>query len=106
MYDYEEKGDDSKENLFCVLFWICVVLAIIWLLFILIMCNRIRLSIALIQIAAKYINSNSSILIIPFIFFVLTIGWIIYWVVLCVFLYSSGDFDKEHSKIFASFKWK
>ena len=106
MYDYEEKGDDSKETLFCVLFWICVVLAIIWLLFILIMCNRIRLSIALIQIAAKYINSNSSILIIPFVFFVLTIAWIIYWVVLCAFLYSSGDFDKEHSKIFATFKWK
>jgi hypothetical protein len=106
MYDYEDKGEDSKKTLFCVLFWLCVIVAFIWLLFILIMCNRIRLSIALIQIAAKYINTNCSILIIPFLFFILTIGWIAYWVVLAIFLYSSGDFDKEHSKIFASFKWK
>ena len=106
MNDYEEKGDDSKSRLFCVLFWICVVVDFFWLLFILIMCNRIRLSIALIRISAKYINSNCSILTIPFLFFVLTIGWIVYWVVLSVYLYSSGDFDKEHSKIFASFTWK
>ena len=106
MYDYKDKGDDTKEILFCVLFWACVAVAVIWLLFILIMCNRIRLSIALIQIAAKYINSNCSILWIPFLFFILTIGWIAYWIILSVFLYSTGDFDKENSKIFASFKWK
>ena len=106
MYDYEDKGDDSKKTIFCILFWICVILAAIWLLFVLIMCNRIRLSIALIQISAKYINENCSILIVPFLFFFLTIGWIAYWAVLSVYLYSSGDFDKEHSKVFASFKWK
>ena len=106
MYDYEEEGNESKETLFCVLFWICVIVAFIWLLFVLIMCNRIRLSIALIQISAKYINMNFSILLIPFLFFILTIGWIAYWAVLAIYLYSSGDFDKEHSKIFASFKWK
>ena len=106
MYDYEEKGDDTKEKLFCVLFWVCVVVAALWLLFVLIMCNRIRLSIALIQIAAKYINSNCTILFVPFVFFILTIGWIVYWVVLSIYLYSSGDFDREHSKVFATFKWK
>ena len=106
MNEYEEKEDDSKAKLFCVLFWVCVVSAVIWLLFVLIMCNRIRLSIALIQISAKYINSNFSVLFIPFLFFILTIGWLVYWVVLTVYLYSSGDFDREHSKIFATFKWK
>ena len=106
MNEYEEKEDDSKAKLFCVLFWVCVVIAVIWLLFVLIMCNRIRLAIALIQISAKYINSNFSVLFIPFLFFILTIGWLVYWVVLTVYLYSSGDFDREHSKIFATFKWK
>ena len=106
MNDYKDDGNDSKQELFCVLFWICVVIAAAWLLFVLIMCNRIRLSIALIQIAAKYINSNCSILWIPFLFFILTIGWIAYWIILSVYLYSTGDFDQEHSKIFASFKWK
>jgi len=106
MNDYEEKGDDTKRILFCVLFWICVIVDAIWLLFVLIMCNRIRLSIALIQIAAKYINSNCSVLFIPLLFFVLTVGWIAYWAVLSIYLYSSGDFDQANSKIFASFKWK
>ena len=106
MYDYEEKHDDTKKVLFCVLFWICVIVDVIWLIFVLIMCNRIRLSISLIQIAAKYINLNCSVLFIPFLFFILTVGWIVYWAVLSVFLYSSGDFDQDKSKIIAHFKWK
>ena len=106
MYDYEDKHDDTKKVLFCVLFWICVIVDFIWLIFVLIMCNRIRLSISLIQIAAKYINLNCSVLFIPFLFFILTVGWIVYWAVLSVFLYSSGDFDQDKSKIIAHFKWK
>ena len=105
MNEYKDKGDQSKETLFCVLFWVCVVVAFLWLVFVLVMCNRIRLSIALIQVAAKYINSNCSILWIPFLFFIITIIYVAYWVVLSVYLYSTGDFD-PHSKIFASFKWK
>jgi ketosteroid isomerase-like protein len=103
MNDYKDEGDETKEILFCVLFWVCVVLALIWLLFVIIMCNRIRLSIALIQIASKYINSNCSILWIPFLFFIITIVWIAYWIILSVYLYSSGKFNKEKSHIFASF---
>ena len=103
MNDYKAEGDETKEILFCVLFWVCVVLALIWILFVIIMCNRIRLSIALIQIASKYINSNCSILWIPFLFFIITIVWIAYWIILSVYLYSSGKFNKEKSHIFASF---
>lgn len=106
MYEYQEQADETKEVVFCVLFWICVVLAIIWLLFIVLMCNRIRLSIALIQIAAKYINTNCCVLCIPFIFFVITVIWIAYWIILSVYLYSTGDFDQENSKVIATFKWK
>ena len=106
MNEFADQGDDSNKTLFCVLFWVCAIASLIWLLFILIMCNRIRLSVALIQIAAKYINSNCSILWIPFLFFTITIGWFVYWVVMSVYLYSTGDFDQENSKVFASFKWK
>ena len=106
MYDYDEKGNQSKKTVFCVLFWACVVLSFLWLVFILVMCNRIRLSIALIQVAAKYINSNCSILWIPFLFFIITLLYIAYWIVLSVYLYSTGDFDQANSKVIASFKWK
>ena len=106
MYYYQEQGDETKQIVFCVFFWVSVVLALIWILFVLIMCNRIRLSISLIQITAKYINSNCTILWIPFFFFIITIIWIAYWIILSVYLYSTGDFDQENSKVFASFKWK
>jgi hypothetical protein len=106
MNDYADEGDEKNKILFCVLFWVCAAASLIWLLFVLIMCNRIRLSVALIQIAAKYINTNCSILLIPFLFFIITIAWFVYWVVMSVYLYSTGDFDQENSKIFASFKWK
>ena len=106
MYYYQEQGDETKQNVFCVFFWVSVVVALIWIFFVLIMCNRIRLSISLIQITAKYINSNCTILWIPFLFFIITILWIAYWIILSVYLYSTGEFDKENSKVFASFKWK
>ena len=106
MYEYQDEGDETKQILFAVLFWVCALLALIWLIFVLVMCNRIRLSIALIQIASKYINKNCTILWVPFLFFIISAAWIVYWVILSVYLYSTGDFDRENSKIFASFKWK
>jgi hypothetical protein len=104
--EYKDDGDETKQILFTVLFWVCAILALIWLIFVLVMCNRIRLSIALIQIAAKYINLNCLILWVPFLFFILSAAWIGYWIVLSLYLYSSGEFDQENSKILASFKWK
>ena len=83
---YKDQDDETKTIVFCVFFWVSVVLSVIWLLLVIIMCNRIRLSIALIEITAKYINRNCSILWIPFFFFIITILWIEYWVSLSVYL--------------------
>ena len=73
-------------------------------IFILIMCNRIRLAIALTQVTSKYINQTCCIVFIPFLFFVILVIWLAYWIVMLVYLYTAGEFDQGSVKIFASFK--
>ena len=99
----EEKAADSDTTDYAF-FWVFTALAAIWLLFILIMCNRIRLAIALTQVTSKYINQTCCIVFIPFLFFVILVIWLAYWIVMLVYLYTAGEFDQGSVKIFASFK--
>ena len=98
------REDENYELTMKVLFYVCIALAAIWFIFIMIMCNRIRLAVNLTQITCKYIMKNCCIIFVPFLFFALLIIWLAYWLVMLVFLYSSGDFDKEGSKMLASFQ--
>ena len=102
--DVKEQDDSTYQTTMNALFYVFVALAVVWFLFIMIMCNKIRLAIAMVQVTSKYINKTCCIVFVPFFFFILLVIWIAYWIVMCVFLYSSGDFDKEGSKVIASFK--
>ena len=105
MIKHKNVQDDSTyETTMNVFFYVFVGLSCLWFIFILLMCNRIRLAIALIQVTSKYIIKNCCIIFIPFFFFFMLLIWIVYWVVMLVFLYSSGEFDKEGTKVIASFK--
>jgi hypothetical protein len=59
----------------------------------------------MISVTSQYINKVFSIIWIPLLFFFIELIWIIYWLVLSLFIYSTGDFDDNSSKIIASFKW-
>ena len=96
----ETEGDTTNK----AFFWVFVALAAIWLIFILIMCNRIRLAVALTEVTSKYIHKTWCIVFVPFLFFIILVVWLVYWVILLVFLYTSGEFEKGQSKVFASFK--
>ena len=98
----EEKVAESDTTDYAF-FWVFTALAAAWLLFILIMCNRIRLAVALTQVTSKYINRTWCIVFVPFLFFIILVIWLAYWIVMLVFLYASGEFEST-SKIFASFK--
>ena len=102
--DNAEQEDESYKTTMEVLFYVCTALAVIWFIFIMVMCNRIRLAVALVKVTSKYIHKNCCIVLAPFFFFLLIVVWIAYWLVMLVFLYSSGEFDKEKSKVIASFK--
>ena len=100
----EEEKEAESDTTDYAFFWVFTALAVIWFLFILIMCNRIRLAIALTEVTSKYINKTCFIVFVPFFFFIILVAWLIYWIVLLVYLYTSGEFDKSSIKIFASFK--
>ena len=103
--NYIEQGDLVYKAAMEAFFWICLVFTIIIIIFLLVMCNRIRLSMAMISITSQYINKTLLIIFIPFLFFIIEIFWIVYWVFLSAFIYSTGDFDNNGSKVIASFKW-
>ena len=101
--DHDDQNDTIYHNTMLALFWIFILLALAWLIFIIAMCNRIRLAVALIQVTAKYLNNTWSIIFIPFLFFAIMILWIAYWISLSIFLYATGELGK--SKVIASFEW-
>ena len=103
--EHDPQEDNVYYNTYTALFWVFLVLAILWIIFIIAMCNRIRLAVALVQITAKYINNVWCIVFIPFLFFVIVIIWMVYWIALSIFLYATGDFDQEGSKVIANFEW-
>ena len=99
----EEKAAESDTTDYAF-FWVFTALAAAWLIFILVMCNRIRLAIAITEVTSKYINKTCCIVFVPFLFFVVLVIWLAYWIVMLVFLYTAGEFDRDSIKIFASFK--
>jgi hypothetical protein len=103
--DHEELDDNVYFNAYTALFWVFLVLAILWIIFVIAMCNRIRLAVALLQITAKYINKVWCIIFVPFFFFIIVIIWMGYWISLSIFLYATGEFNKEGSKVIANFDW-
>ena len=69
---YKNIDDNVYENTMNALCYVCIALAIIYIIFILCMCNRIRLGVALIEATAKYIHHNCCIIFIPFVFLIIT----------------------------------
>ena len=100
----EEEKEAESDTTDYAFFWVFTALAAIWFIFILVMCNRIRLAIAITEVTSKYINKTCCIVFVPFLFFIILVIWLAYWIVLLVYLYTAGEFDKSSIKIFASFK--
>ena len=101
--DERSLEDSTYELTMRIFFYVFIGLSCAWFIFIMVMCNRIRLAVSLIQVTCKYIMKNCCIIFVPFLFFALLLIWIAYWIVMLVFLYSSGEFDSK-SKVIASFK--
>ena len=102
---YKTVGDNTYEKVMLAFMWVCGILAAVWFIFILVMCNRIRLAVGLIEATGKYINNNCCIVLVPFLFFIFNVAFIAYWVLLSAYLYSSGEFDEKNSAVIANFKW-
>ena len=100
---YEGTGEDTYKTTMEVLQYVCFGIAAVWFLFILCMCNKIRLSVALLEATAKYVHNNCCINFVPFLFFILTAIWYAYWIVSAIYICSIGELKK--TKIFPSIEW-
>ena len=103
LHDDEEEIQAESDTTDYAFFWVFTALAAIWLILTLVFCNKIRLAIALIEVTSKYIHKTWCIIFVPFLFFVIVVAWLALWLILLVFLYTSGEFQSD-SKIFASYK--
>jgi choline transporter-like protein 2/4/5 len=104
MEDYKKVNDEQYELAMKVLAGLFYSLAGIWLIMIIFMCNRIRLAIALSEVTATYLSQKCSVYLIPVFFISVSISYVAYWVVLSVYLYSSGTISNSNGLI-ASVEW-
>ncbi len=104
MEDYKKVNDEQYELAMKVLCGLFYSLAGIWLIMIIFMCNRIRLAIALSEVTATYLSQKCSVYLIPVFFILVSISYVAYWVVLSVFLYSSGTISNS-SGLVATVVW-
>ncbi len=102
---YKGIQDTTYEKTMIALCAVFYSLAGIWFLVILFMCNRIRLSIALVEFTAEYISNVWSILIVPFFFWLLSGLYYAYWVALSIYLYSSGTISKSSYSFLPTVVW-
>lgn len=105
MDHYEQINDDTYKNImlaFAIVFW---ALAFIWLIIILCSCNKIRLAIAITEVAAIFVWKVMAILFVPVIMFVVSCLYIAYWIALSVYIYSAGDVSKSSSSFMFTVTW-
>jgi len=87
---YQSINDNTYYTTMKVLCGLFYTLAGLWLIIVLFMCNRIRLSIALTEVTAKYISQTWSVFFVPFLFYIISGFYYAYCVSLSIYLYSSG----------------
>lgn len=101
--DYAD-GDNTRSTL-KVFAYIFFALCVIYVLLLLICCNRIRLGIAIMATAADFIKDTLRVFWIPIIFFFILVVWLVYWLISLVFIWSVGDVREHRDTPFASIKW-
>ena len=100
---YDSVDDSMYHSTMIGLGWFCYALAIIWFLVIVVLCNRIRLAANMMEVTAKYIHANCCIFFVPIFFFILTGAWYAYWVIISIYLYSTGEM--KGATVIANIEW-
>jgi choline transporter-like protein 2/4/5 len=102
---YENLNDDTYKNIMLAFAIVFYSLAFIWLLIILCSCNKIRLAIAITEVAAIFVWKVMSVLLVPLIMFIVVSLYLAYWIALSVFIYSAGEVTKSSTSFLWEVKW-
>jgi hypothetical protein len=99
---YEVESEDMRKALeiFAFVLW---GVAALWLLFVMIMCKRILLAIAVNRVAAVFVSNTPSALLVPIGQTFLGIIWCLAWTVSAAFLLSQVPDDHVPSTYFATY---
>ena len=88
-------NDPTTQKTLKILGYIMYAVSGLFLIFILFMCNRIRLAIAIMKAAVGFIADVPLSLLIPPAFLVITIIIYIYWTLAIIYLWSFGDVENR-----------
>lgn len=103
---YNEDVDASTVENLKILAYVMYALSGLMLIYILYMCNKIRLAVAIMKVGTQYIKDVWLSLLIPPCFFIFTVALYIYWTLSCLYLYSSGTVKmREGTSPFATVEW-
>lgn len=74
----------------------------VFLIYILLMCARIRLAIAIMKTSVSYIRDVWHSLCVPPVLFIFIVGIYVYWLVACLHLYATGEIYRSNQDVFPS----
>lgn len=86
-----ETHDDLKLTAYVV--W---GIAAIYALFILCACNRIRIAVAVMKAAARFVQNAPFVLLVPVWIFIIILIWVVWWIYAHVHVYSVGELEAPH----------
>lgn len=98
-------SDQSKKNYYLAAFILLTVFTLLAFCAICCLCNKIRLSIAIMETSSIFVGDNPSSIIMPLVNTIAIALWLAFWVGASVYLYSTGTrVIKKHQYPYGSFK--
>ena len=98
-YQYQADSQEDTRRTLTISAYITFAIAGVFTLYILFICNKIRLSIAILKSATLFIVDVKTSLLLPPLFFLFTVGLYVYWVVATLHIYATGDIE-NHDRVF------
>ena len=97
--------DNDTINGLKVLAYICWILC--WVFIIIIFCifKSIRLAIEIIKAAAEYVQDTPSAFLVPFLLLIFLSAFYVLWIIVALYLYSSGSAYSSGASPIANFVW-
>ncbi|CAD7940129.1 unnamed protein product [Amoebophrya sp. A120] len=83
--------DEADRDSYKVMSYIFLALAALYFLFVLCMCTRIKLGIAVNKVAAKFVYQTKAIILLPPIQAVVALLWFLVWMIVALYVLSSID---------------
>lgn len=85
------KGENGNKNMLYI-GYVVAAFAAINVIIVCCLCSKINLAIAILKTASMFIREVKSVLFVPVIIFLVSIGFYAFWIIGFLYLYSIGDF--------------